>query len=306
MRSGLELNSKELDDEDIYGGIIDGTTTYGKIIGSGISNGKDANTHKIVPNVDRQFMDSKAFVDMFPSGHGLKPSTDDPLDCYTFEPKSNVPVKVIVLDDIAKQDEKFLDPSADSQIATNAANGLLDNVRFEWLKKQLKLAQDSGQLIIVATHIPIGMKGLWNATSEVSEEMFVNELHKYSNMTLLLAWHRHMNTVIPYPSADPEKPEYGFWQVETAFLRDFAQQFRLFDINVNNNGTLSIITTDVDPIAEKGSAMETSRSYAIATRQIFPEPRGVVLPPQESRAYNAELYKKLSTEMIAKLEKLQK
>lgn len=306
MRSGLALNSKELDGEDIYGGIIDGTTKDGKIIGSGISNGNDANTHKIVPNVDRQFIDSKAFVDMFPSGHGLKSSTSDPLACYTFEPKSNVPVKVIVLDDTAKQDEKFLDPTADSKIATNAANGSLDKVRFEWLKKQLKLAQDSGQLIIVATHIPTGMKGLWSATSEVSEEMFVNELHKYSNMTLLLAGHRHMNTVIPYPSADPEKPEYGFWQVETASLRDFTQQFRMFDINVNNNGTISIITTDVDPIAEKGSAMETSRSYAIATSQIFPEPRGIVLPPEKSRAYNAELYKKLSPEMIDKLAKFQK
>jgi metallophosphoesterase (TIGR03768 family) len=306
MRSGLALNSKELDGEDIYGGIIDGTTKEGKIIGSGISNGNDANTHKIVPNVDRQFIDAKAFVNMFPSGHGLKVNTNDPLACYTFEPKSNVPVKVIVLDDTPKQDEKFLDPTADSKIATNAANGSLDNVRFEWLKKQLKLAQDSGQIIIVATHIPIGMKGLWSATSEVSEEMFVNELHKYSNMTLLLAGHRHMNTVIAYPSADPQKPEYGFWQVETASLRDFAQQFRLFDINVNNNGTLSIITTDVDPIAEEGSAMETSRSYAIATSQIFPEPRGIVLPPEKSRAYNAELYKKLPPEMIDKLAKFQK
>ncbi len=305
MRSGLGLDTKELSDETIYGGIIDGTTKYGKIIGSGPSNGNDAETHKIVPNVDRQFIDSKAFVDMFPSGHGLKPSTSDPIACYTFEPKSNVPVRVIVLDDTAKQDEKFLDPTADSKISTNAANGSIDKVRFEWLKKQLKLAQDSGKLIIVATHIPVGMRGLWSATSEVSEDQFVNELHKYSNMTLLIAGHRHLNTIIPYPSADMKKPEYGFWQVETASLRDFAQQFRLFDINVNNNGTISIIATDVDPIAESGSAMEISRSYAIATSQIFPGPPGMGKPLEESRANNAELYKKLSPEMISKLAKFQ-
>jgi len=303
MRTGLVLNSKELDGEDFYGGIIDGTTKYGKIIGSGISTGNDAQTHKITPNPDRQFIDSNAFVDMFPIGHGLKPSTSAPIACYTFEPKANVPVRVIVLDDTAKQDEKFLDPTPNSKIATNAANGSLDKVRFEWLQKQLKLAQEDGKLIIVATHIPVGMKGLWSATSEVSEAQFVNELHKYSNMSLLLAGHRHLNTIIAYPSPNPEKPEYGFWQVETASLRDFAQQFRLFHINVNDNGTISVITTDVDPIGEKGSFMEKSRSLAIATSQIFPEPRGIILPTEKSRANNAELYKKLSPEMVAKLAK---
>ena len=303
MRTSLVPGSKELDGEDLYGGIIDGTTKNGKIIGSGISNGNDAQTHKITPNPDRQFLDSKAFVDMFPSGHGLKSSTSDPVACYTFEPKANVPVRVIVLDDTAKQDEKFLDPTANSKIATNAANGFLDRVRFEWLQKQLKLAQEEGKLIIVATHIPVGMKGLWSATSEVSEAQFVNELHKYSNMSLLLAGHRHLNTIIAYPSPDPAKPEYGFWQVETASLRDFAQQFRLFNINVNDNGTISIITTDIDPIGEKGSLMEKSRSLAIATSQIFPEPHGLIMPKEKSRANNAELYKKLSPEMMVKLAK---
>lgn len=306
MRTGLELNSKELDGEDFYGGIIDGSTKYGKIIQSGISNGSDSNTHKVVPNVDRQFIDANAFVNMFPSGHGLKTGTADPAACYTFEPKANVPIRVIVLDDTAKQDEKFLDRTANSQIATTAANASLDNERFEWLKKQLKSAQDSGKLIVVAMHIPTGMRGLWSPTSEVSEEQFINELHKYSNMTLLLAGHRHLNSVKAYPSVDPKKPEYGFWQVETPSLRDFPQQFRLFQFNLNNNGTISIFATDVDPVAEPGSFMETSRSYAIATSQIFPLPHGLVIPAEKSRVENVELYKKLTPEMIEKIENLSK
>ncbi|MGE5628611.1 MAG: TIGR03768 family metallophosphoesterase [Solirubrobacterales bacterium] len=303
MRTGFVMGSKELDGEDFYGGIIDGTTKYGKIIGAGISNGNDAQTHKITPNPDREFIDSKAFVDMYTSEHGLKSGTSDPIACYTFEPKVNVPVRVIVLDDTAKQDEKFLDPTATSKIGTNAANGSLDKVRFEWLQKQLKLAQEDGKLIIVATHIPVGMKGLWSAASEVSEEQFVNELHKYSNMSLLIAGHRHINTITAYPSPDPAKPEYGFWEVETASLRDFPQQFRLFNINVNDNGTISIIATNVDPIGEKGSFMEKSRSLAIAAGQIFPAPRGLIQPEEKSGAVNAELYKKLSQEMAAKLVK---
>lgn len=299
MRSGGQ-NLNELEDETTYGGIIDASTPFGKIIGSGPSNGLDTDTHKITPNVNRQFLDAKTFVGSFPSGHGLKSVSSDPLACYTFEPKSDVPVRVIVLDDTPKQDEKFYDASP-TRRSTNAANASLDKIRFEWLKKELKKAQSSGKLIIVATHIPTGMRGLWSPDSEVSEAQFIAELHKYSNMTLLLAGHRHLNTVIAYPSPDVKKPEFGFWQVETASLRDFPQQFRLFDINVNKDGSVSILTTNTDPVAEKGSMMEKARSYAVAASQIFPEPKSIVMPPEKSRAYNAELYKKLSPEMMAKL-----
>ncbi len=304
MKSSSVMSSKELDGEDFYGGIIDGSTKYGKIIKSGLSNGNDSATHKITPNVDRQFIDANAFANLFPSGHGLKTVSADPMACYTFEPDANVPIRVIVLDNTPKQDETFLDRTADSQISTTAANASLDDQRFEWLKKQLKSAQESGKLIVVATHIPTGMRGLWSPASEVSEAEFINELHKYSKMTLLLAGHRHMNTVTAYPSEDPKKPEYGFWQVETPSLRDFPQQFRLFQFNLNNNGTISIFSTDVDPIAEPGSFMETSRSYAIATSQIFPLPHGMAAPEDKSRVENVELYKMLSPEMVDQLENL--
>lgn len=301
MRIGMGNTSKGLDGEDFYGGIIDGSTKYGKIIMSGLSNGYDAATHKIAPNTSRQFIDAGSFVGLFPNGHGLNTGIANPTACYTFDPKANVPIRVIVLDDTAKQDETFLDRTTGSSISTTAANASLDKERFEWLKKQLKSAQDSDKLIVVAMHIPTGMKGLWSPTSEVSEEQFINELHKYSNMTLLIAGHRHLSTVIPYPSADPNKPEYGFWQVETPSLRDFPQQFRLFQFNLNNDGTLSIFSTDVDPIAEPGSFMETSRTYAIAASQIFHEMHGLIIPKEKSRVENVELYKKLSSRMAEEL-----
>ena len=47
---------------------------------------------------------------------------------------------------------------------------------------------------------------------------------------LWIAGHRHRNPVTAFASPDPERPELGFWKIETSSLRDFPQQFRTFDI----------------------------------------------------------------------------
>ncbi len=104
----------------------------------------------------------------------------------------------------------------------------------------------------------------------------------------------------PRPSIDPAHagPEYGFWQVETASLRDFPQQFRTFEIVRNSDNTISILTTDVDPAVQDGPLAALSRSYAIATLQLFNIKRAL-LP---SGSYNAELVKQLSPEMQARIQ----
>ncbi len=80
-----------------------------------------------------------------------------------------------------------------------------------------------------------------------------------------LAGHRHLNTVKAFISPDPvNAPEKGFWQVETSSLRDFPQQFRTFEIYLNSDYTISIVTTDVDPAVKDGTPAATSRKYAIA------------------------------------------
>jgi predicted phage tail protein len=96
---------------------------------------------------------------------------------------------------------------------------------------------------------------------------------------------------------DPAHPELGFWEVETASLRDFPQEFRTFDIVRNSDNTISIFALDVDPSVSNGSPAAISRSYAIESRQIFNN----TIVPSPSGAYNAELVKQLSPEMQEKI-----
>jgi hypothetical protein len=162
--------------------------------------------------------------------------------------------------------------------------------------------------MIIATHIPIHpqadlfntnlVTGFYPSADNQTETNMIATLHHYPNLILLMAGHRHENTVTPHPSPDPAHPEYGFWEVETPSLRDFPQQFRTWEILRNTDNSISILTTDVDPVAETNSPTWKSLGYAVGAFRLFGEG---ALNDTSSHAYNAELVKTLSTNMQAKI-----
>jgi hypothetical protein len=131
-----------------------------------------------------------------------------------------------------------------------------------------------------------------------TEAQMLATLHHYPNLILFMAGHRHLNTVTPQPSPDPAHPENGFWEVETPSLRDFPQQFRTWNILLNSDNTISIVTTDVDPQVEEGTPAADSRGFAIGASRII----GITsFADTTSHAYNAELVKPLSPAMQKKI-----
>jgi histone deacetylase complex regulatory component SIN3 len=136
------------------------------------------------------------------------------------------------------------------------------------------------------------------------------ELQRHPNLIMWISGHRHLNTVKAFISPDPvNAPEKGFWQVETSSLRDFPQQFRTFEIYLNSDYTISIVTTNVDPAVKDGTPAAKSRSYAIAAQQIIKAniytnnpTNDPTIKPMPTGSYNAELVKQLSPEMQAKMQ----
>jgi hypothetical protein len=128
-------------------------------------------------------------------------------------------------------------------------------------------------------------------------------LHTYPNLILWIAGHRHQNIVTaqPYNSSDAkDHPEQGFWEVETASLRDFPQQFRIFEVRRNSDNTISIIVTNVAPAVTPGTPAGDSRDYAVGASRIFGA-TPAILADTTSHAYNAELVKQLTPAMQAKI-----
>ncbi len=213
-----------LDTRGFYMGSIDGRTPYGDIIGAGPVadfpeppqvNGSDSERRALSRSM---WMDEFFSTTSNPKGHGFNNSdVDAGFACYSFEPRSDVPIKVIVLDDT----QRDTDPNVGPYMYAS-----LDTARYTWLVKELDKGQAEGQLMIIAAHMPIrnepaNTSRLWSPGSPVPEQKLVDTLRTYPNLLMWISGHVHRNTVTAFSSPDPAHPELGFWEVETASLRDF-------------------------------------------------------------------------------------
>jgi metallophosphoesterase (TIGR03768 family) len=309
-------NPRNINKPDYYMGVLDGSTPYGDIKGAG-PVGKFSSPPKVVADPDRRSLLRTEWISEYfktssnPVGHGLNlvdPKQGKGFACYSFVPKSTVPIKIIVLDDTQRED----DGSADIH-----GHGFIDQARWSWLKKELDNGQAAGQLMIIAAHVPIGVEkpgselGWWlDPQNAVTLPDLIKELQKHPNFVMWIAGHRHLNTVKAFPGATPEN---SFWQVETSSLRDFPQQFRTFEIYLNSDNTISIVTTNVDPAVKDGMPAAKSRSYAVAAQQMVNTVVNVYtnnpnndpsIKPMPTGSYNAELVKQLSPEMQVKMQNL--
>lgn len=268
-----------------FSGVIDGSTRFGTIINEGPAGTPQA---KIVADPNRRSLHKTEWIREFfntttsPVGHGFNlvdPAMPAGFGCYSFMPKSNLPLKVIVLDDTQREDDGSVDIHG---------HGFLDATRWAWLQSELDAGQAANQLMIIAAHIPIGVVNIsaetewWLGGSKdrphtlgdpststqnaVTLEGLVHKLWDTPNLLMWIAGHRHVNVVKAFPHATV--PEKSFWQVETSSLHDFPQQFRTFEIFLNSDYTISIVTVNVDPAVAEGTPAATSRTYAIAAQQI--------------------------------------
>lgn len=325
------LKPSALSERTLSMGVIDGSTPHGDIKYAGPTN-----TFPTVPTVaadpDRRAIKRGQWMAEFfktttsPAGHGFNlTDAQAGFACYSFVPKSQLPLKMIVLDNTRRAD----DGSADIH-----GHGFLDQPRWDWLKAELAAGDAAGQLMVIAAHIPLAVDennpppvlppgkaqspmGWWvnpdaNAPVQnaVSLPDLVAELHRHPNLLMWLAGHRHVNVVKAFVAPQPEN---SFWQVETPSLRDFPQQLRTFEIYLNSDATLSIVATDVDPAVQDGTPAAQSRTYAIAATQIVKgldalEDHNTTGDASIHRmpggSYNAELFKTLSPAMTQKLRTL--
>jgi len=279
--------------QQYYQGVIDGSTLLGAILHAGkVGDPGFTTPPTVTADPDRRSLRRTEWISEFfkttssPAGHGfnlVNPTQQSGFACYSFLPKSNIPLKIIVLDDTQSENDGSKDIHG---------HGYLDANRWAWLQAELAAGQAANQLMIIAAHIPIAVVKIGDETewwladrqarptdswwtdsistvdNAVTLQGLVATLQNTPNLLMWIAGHRHLNTVKAFVSNDPTKPEKGFWQVETSSLRDFPQQFRTFEIYVNSDYTISIRTINVDPAVKTGTPAATSRKYAIAAQQI--------------------------------------
>jgi metallophosphoesterase (TIGR03768 family) len=319
--------TKILRNRGYYMGLVDGSTPYGDIINAGPVG---ATTLKsIAADQNRRSLSISEWMNEFwnstssPTGHGFTPQMiDDGFACYSFKPKSNIPIKVIVLDDTDK--------------VGGGASAALDKQRYTWLINELDAGQAADELMIICAHIPFqpytvgpipnpppnplpeaAYLSLWAPYSEISLASLLATLQSYPNLLMWLSGHVHRNTITPVPAPSGSPPENGFWLVECPSLRDFPQQFRHIQIARNSDNNISIFVLSVDaavnPVGPASPAV-TSRSYGIGANLIFNKnqktpsgnptaQQGTGMDP-DTGVYNAVLVKPLTSTMQSVVQNL--
>jgi metallophosphoesterase (TIGR03768 family) len=276
--------SESLKQRTFYMGVIDGSTVHGELKDAGPVGQFPVPPMVAADPARRSLLRTEWIQEFFttatkPVGHGFHlvdrdgPGRDTGFACYSFVPKSDLPLKVIVLDDTQSEEDGSHDIHG---------HGFLDATRWSWLQSELAAGQAANQLMIIAAHVPIAVANIgsevewWedardpHATQHnaVSLTELVRTLQSTPNLLLWIAGHRHLNTVKAFLPAAGGGPENGFWQVETSSLRDFPQQFRTFEVYLNSDYSISIVVINVDPAVAEGTPAATSRSFAIAAQQI--------------------------------------
>jgi len=263
-------------------GILDGSTPTGEIIHAE-AVGPFSIPPKVAADPKRRSLLRTEWIQEFfktstlPVGHGFNlvdPTKSPGFACYSFQPNPDVPLKVIVLDNTQREDDGSIDIHG---------HGFLDDERWQWLQNELQAGQDNDQLMIIAAHVPIavvkyGDETEWwlgaagdastTTTNAVDLTGLVSTLQNTPNLLMWIAGHRHLNTVKAFMPPAGGTPDQGFWQVETSSLRDLPQQFRTFEIYLNSDYTVSIVTVNVDPAVADGTPAATSRKMSVATQQI--------------------------------------
>ena len=264
-----------------YTGVIDGRSADGAIRGAGAVETVGPPPPVAADPRRRPLLRTEWIQEFFdtttrPVGHGLglvDPSMGSGFACYSFFPKAGVPLKVIVLDDTQSEDDGSHDIHG---------HGFLDATRWAWLQAELAAGQAADQLMIIAAHVPIAVAAVgsevewWEPEKDPDATVrnavtlgdLVATLQNSTNLLMWIAGHRHVNAVKAFLPPVDGRPENGFWQVETSSLRDFPQQFRTFEVCVNADYTVSVVTTNVDPAVAEGTPAARSRAHSIATQQI--------------------------------------
>jgi hypothetical protein len=157
--------------------------------------------------------------------------------------------------------------------------------------------------MIIAAHVPLELidtNSLVGTNTIIPLTNLLATLHTYPNLLLWMCGHTHQNNIIPQPSPYPDRPEYGFWEVQTASLRDFPHEFRTFEILRNTDNSISILVTDIDPEVTTNSPAAVSLGYAVGAARIYMTP-STNLTDTASYTRNAELVKLLTPPMQARI-----
>ena len=176
----------------------------------------------IVPDDNRQYISRQRFIEEHfetnsrPDGHGFgEEQRRTGRAQYSFRPKADVPIRVIVLDTVAP------DPPAREPFEF----GVMTRTQFEtFLKPEIEAAQEADEFVIIASHHPSQDFTKLYPREKVGTGEFRFYLSAQPNIVAHICGHTHRNHVTRIDGLFP------YLEIETASVIDYPQEGRILDI----------------------------------------------------------------------------
>ncbi|MDQ1256749.1 MAG: Metallophos protein [Candidatus Hydrogenedentes bacterium] len=207
----------------------------------------------------------------FPGGHGFSwNSLSSGRGYYSFKPKKDVPVRVIVLDTM----------EAEAMEGYIGADGAISYVQFDgFLKPEVNAARTAGEYVIVVTHHPSASLKKITAARCVTPAEFTGYLTSEPNIVAHICGHVHYSATITHDGPHP------YPEIITCSLIDYPQQARLIDLYFDpGTKTFDIRST---PVSHIRHATELSaESYVRMTSDTLVDPES---PEWLERSANLDL-----------------
>jgi metallophosphoesterase (TIGR03767 family) len=186
-----------------------------------------------------------------PVGHGYtRENAARGQGYYAFSPKPGV--RFVVLDTVADSGDQ----------------GNVDDEQFRWLDAELSAAEGRRELVLVFAHHPIASMvnavvgvHLGRGACSSSPEPVECLLHRHPSVVALVAGHQHRNRIEAH-----QRTGGGFWEIVTAAHTDWPQQSRLLDLVDNADGTLSLLSSVVDHLADPQAPRRPARRGRLLSR----------------------------------------
>jgi len=147
-----------------------------------------------------------------------------------------------------------------------ASSGRMSQEQLDWFESELNRAVKDQVLVMVMSHH-------YSDSIESGRERFINLIKGCPNVFIHLVGHGHHNKVIPHRAPIDVEPAYGYWEVECPSTIEFPQQWRIFEIVDNRDGTGTVFVTNVDHFSTLSDDSDTlaALGYNLGFSDILPD-----------------------------------
>lgn len=253
-------NLSALSNGDMTFGVRDASRPFAPVVRSGHVHPDPQRRILTIPEIMAMYLTSPTL----PAGHGFTAeATEKGIASYVAQPVEDFPLQLLAID---TNMEMIVDAQGNITQHASSAGQILRDVWEDIVLPALADAKANDQFVIIGSHHCT--HDMLNSDGAIDPVDIRKTFAEYPNILGHFCGHGHRTDKWLWNEdgkAWQEGDGHGYVELMSPSGIDFPVQGRLLELVDNDNGTLSIFTTQVEPNLEPGSLAYDALTYSAAT-----------------------------------------